>query len=368
MTSARRWVFGLTASAAGLCAGLGGAELLVRVWERLADTSEEFTYEASQEFKNLHRRSNCPGLPYELRPDATAAINYGSGRRVTYRINDLGMRGSEPRTEAQTTVLLLGDSVTFGYYVQAESTFAALLADRLGGGGTVEVLNGGVGGYNTYTELQWYRCHGKSLDPDIVVLCFCPNDVDDPYGHFAWHTLEALGDLPRAMTPNPVLSERLQAEGRSRAESWWWNTWNRIRKRSRLVWRVALFWDRRLGTGRRPFLRCLGALADAGSLESRWLGALCACLQSEVSPGASLVTVLLPVSYQVNDPANDAALDQVQTTCARLGIPTLNLLPQFRATAQSCFLDASHLSHTGHRTAAEAIAAFLEPIMAAARP
>jgi hypothetical protein len=352
-------MFGVAAALAGLCLGLVGAELLVRTWEKISGASEEFTYEASRQFKDLHRLSTCPGLPYELRPGATATIRYGGGSAVQYRISKHGMRGPELSDDAVLRVLLLGDSVTFGYYAREESTFASLLAGHLGGGDSCVTLNGAVGGYNTYTELQWYRCHGRSLNPHIVVLCFCPNDVDDPYGHFSWHTLEALGELPAEMYPNPARSERLRESRARAARSWGWRLWQETRRGSRLAWRASLLYDRRVGAGRRPFLDCLVALADTTSAESRWFAANLERLRREIPRGTLLVVAVLPLRYQMSTTRYDRALGSVESTARRLGVPVLNLVSRLRGMGTVCYLDASHLSSVGHRTVASAMGAFL---------
>ncbi len=357
MPSCRRFPFAIMATVVGLAAGIGGAELTVRAWETLADTSEEFTYAASQQFKRLHQGSACPGLPYELRPGATARVSYGGGSVVEYRINRLGMRGPEPTTNPVLRILLLGDSVTFGYYVREESTFASLLPGYIGG--SAQVDNGAVGGYNTYTELQWYRCHGRDLSPDAVVVCFCPNDLDDPYGHFTWHTLEAMGSIPESMCPDPRRSWQSSEERRRKAASVWWNRWWRLRKASRAIWRATVFLNRRVGSGRRPFLHCLKAMSDPASLELGWLRRGIVDFADEVPDSTSLLVAIIPLRYQLEDQTYDESLRSVSGLTAELGLPCLNLLPVLREAGTSCFLDASHLSPTGHRVVAEALGSFL---------
>ena len=49
-----------------------------------------------------------------------------------------------------------------------------------------------------------WRDKGVALDPDLVIVGFCINDIDDPRRHVNAHTLEVLGQLPEALIPNPA--------------------------------------------------------------------------------------------------------------------------------------------------------------------
>lgn len=112
-----------------------------------------------------------PGRGYEAIPHASAEIN------------NLGMRGPD-RTEAKPAgcyrVLVLGDSVAFGLGVGPDETFSTLLEQDLAKAypdRPIEVLNTGTSGYNTAQELSLLQERGLALEPDLVVLAYCPNDV-----------------------------------------------------------------------------------------------------------------------------------------------------------------------------------------------
>ncbi len=82
-------------------------------------------------------------------------------------------------------VLCLGDSVTFGTYVNDDEAFAHklghLLTDHLGF--QPEVINAGFGGYSIRDQLEYYEEKGQSLQPDIVVLgVYVGNDFLDLQG------------------------------------------------------------------------------------------------------------------------------------------------------------------------------------------
>ena len=98
--------------------------------------------------------------------------------RITYRINNLGLRG-ENVTPAKPSgvrrILCVGDSVTFGEGVREEDTWPVQLARRLGP--AVETINAGIQGYDFNLEALYLLRHGRQLQPDAVVVAFFMNDA-----------------------------------------------------------------------------------------------------------------------------------------------------------------------------------------------
>ncbi|MFP4108930.1 MAG: arylesterase [Desulfonatronovibrio sp.] len=74
-------------------------------------------------------------------------------------------------------ILALGDSLTAGYGLGPESSFAARLQQRLlGEGWNVQVINGGVSGDTTYDGLT--RIKGLLRHkPELVIVQFGANDL-----------------------------------------------------------------------------------------------------------------------------------------------------------------------------------------------
>jgi hypothetical protein len=109
------------------------------------------------------------------RPGAVAPM--GGGRAS---LNARGYRGRElplPRTGDHTRVVVLGDSIAFGYGVSDEETFPHLLDVR---NDRLEVANLGMEGYGPGQELLVLRRDGLPSDPDLVVLAVClRNDFVD---------------------------------------------------------------------------------------------------------------------------------------------------------------------------------------------
>jgi len=104
---------------------------------------------------------------------------------LTTYANDGGYNGvfrAKKRTPRSLRVAVLGDSFTFGWGVQADQAWPALLEEALGKkveptGLGVEVLNFGVPGYNTWLQLLHWREVVVDYKPDVVLLGYYSNDA-----------------------------------------------------------------------------------------------------------------------------------------------------------------------------------------------
>lgn len=83
------------------------------------------------------------------------------------------------RTGDALRVLVLGDSIVYGWGVQVNERFTDRLEARLTQelAREVEVWNLGVPGYSIDQALWTYELHGRALKPDVVLLCVVMNDV-----------------------------------------------------------------------------------------------------------------------------------------------------------------------------------------------
>lgn len=97
------------------------------------------------------------------------------------RINSMGLRGNEINPDRRWTILALGDSFTFGAGVNFEDTFVYVLEKRLRSQFEpgVEVVNAGYAGATIDHELVVFERQGLPLKPDVVILQFFTNDVED---------------------------------------------------------------------------------------------------------------------------------------------------------------------------------------------
>lgn len=128
----------------------------------------------------IHRPSSVPGLTYELRPGAE-----GDAKDAHVVINSAGMRCHEPvepKSNQTLRVVVLGDSVAFGFGVAQQDVFTARLEELLraqpGRARDYEVLDLAVTGYSSREEAAVLEHKALALDPDLIVVAYYLNDPD----------------------------------------------------------------------------------------------------------------------------------------------------------------------------------------------
>jgi len=130
-------------------------------------------------------------LPYHMQGMVDhPALGYAHPKSVAYQLgtnrvslNSLGHRGDEMpvrKPAGERRILVLGDSVTFGWGVNQGEDFPARLETLLReqNNAVWRVINGGVNGYNSQQEAIFFATEGIAYAPDIVVLVYVSNDVD----------------------------------------------------------------------------------------------------------------------------------------------------------------------------------------------
>ena len=107
---------------------------------------------------------------------------------VSYNERGLRDRPIARKEDGEFRILALGDSVTFGWGVPQDQIFTSrleeILQDRLKK--RVRVINSSVGGYNTVQELAYFKQEGVTFQPDLVILTYVENDIEEnkgPYRH-----------------------------------------------------------------------------------------------------------------------------------------------------------------------------------------
>jgi lysophospholipase L1-like esterase len=130
-------------------------------------------------------------LPYHMQGMVSdPELGYIHPKSVSYRLgeakvvlNSHGLRDEEipyVKPPGEPRILVLGDSVAFGWGVSQGETFSdrmePLLRERTGR--PWQVINAGVNGYNSEQEAAFLEARGWRYDPDIVLLVFFDNDVD----------------------------------------------------------------------------------------------------------------------------------------------------------------------------------------------
>jgi hypothetical protein len=130
-------------------------------------------------------------LPYHMQGMVDhPLLGYAHPKSVTYQLgnnrvslNSNGHRGDEMpvrKPAGERRILVLGDSVAFGWGVNQGEDFPARLETLLRGQNNVvwRVINSGVNGYNSEQEAIFFATEGIAYEPDIVVLVYVDNDVE----------------------------------------------------------------------------------------------------------------------------------------------------------------------------------------------
>ncbi|MFY9075432.1 SGNH/GDSL hydrolase family protein [Malaciobacter mytili] len=124
--------------------------------------------------KELKVKSDDSKLAFYHKPSSEAIL-----QSVKIRTNNYGLRGKDikEKTDVNRRILFLGSSATLGWGVKEEDTMAYLLNKKLGD--NTEVLNAGVGNYNSVRYVQLFFTKLKELKPTDIVIHFFLNDAED---------------------------------------------------------------------------------------------------------------------------------------------------------------------------------------------
>jgi lysophospholipase L1-like esterase len=175
----KRRVFDLLAAV--LCAlilGLG-IEGYVRFF---ADDGMQYDLEMWKYARDIKQLSPDPLLGHIHAPNRKATL-----MGVQFETNSKGLRDREfsyERSSGMLRILMLGDSLTVGWGVPLEETFTKRLERMYAAqGNKAEVINAGVGNYNTIQEVRYFLTEGYKYNPDVVILNFFVNDAEPILPH-----------------------------------------------------------------------------------------------------------------------------------------------------------------------------------------
>lgn len=277
-----------------------------------------------------------PDLIWRLEPTASGP----------YQTNELGLRDSPFRADADVKILLLGDSVSWGDGLRDPKMGYPFLLERnleeADPGRRYEVINSGVPGYSTFQELAYLEKRGLELQPDAIVLQFCLNDVVERYRTVAAFGGDAnfLGVDTRASIGGPY--------------GW-------LVRHSRAFEAFGRF-VQGLARDREAFeVEKMARDALSPELEEAWELALVELDRIREIAGQHripLLLVIVPYAFQLENPAR---LRQPQDRLIRWAksaeVPWIDLLPAFGDEKRyPLFKDPSHFTVQGHAFAAYLLA------------
>jgi hypothetical protein len=170
----RDWAGNAAAFLISLLVVYGAMELYVSF---AVDDGMQFDLEMWRYAREIKRQSANPAIGHEHTPGAHARL-----MGVDVAISSQGLRDREfppAPPPGRTRILMLGDSLTFGWGVPADKTYAKRLEAMLQQAGhDAEVVNTGVGNYNTEMEVAYFLERGAQLQPHYVVLNYFINDAE----------------------------------------------------------------------------------------------------------------------------------------------------------------------------------------------
>jgi lysophospholipase L1-like esterase len=158
--------------------------------------------------------SNDSVLEKELKPNFSQLFDGYTVRFpnvVNVTINSDGFRGKDYSLEKPNNtirILVLGDSVAFGWGVNDNETFPVFLEKMLNKDSQkkYEVLNLAVPGYNTKQEVEMLKTKGLKYSPDLIIIAYHRNDIlnnteeeemaDFYYQKISANATEAYNDIP----------------------------------------------------------------------------------------------------------------------------------------------------------------------------
>ena len=150
----------------------GGVRLII-------DDGMEYDLEMWKYAIQLKRSAANPAQGHEHIPNRFAHL-----MGVDVKINSHGHRDREITLEKSidtTRILMLGDSLTFGWGVSYEETVSKYLEKLLnesGNGKAFEIINTGIGNTNTDMQVSYFQTSGIKFSPDLVILNYFINDAE----------------------------------------------------------------------------------------------------------------------------------------------------------------------------------------------
>jgi peptidoglycan/LPS O-acetylase OafA/YrhL len=147
---------------------------------------------------------------YYLNSPNTETHQTLGGSEATYKINAMGLRGP-PFDPAVPSVLVLGDSFTFGYHLNQADTLTAKLqelADRDLGAGKLQILNGAVPAWGLTDQVAFLQDYAWRFKPTVVLSMINYTSISvayqSPVFSFDGKTLTRTRPLPAANMPYPT--------------------------------------------------------------------------------------------------------------------------------------------------------------------
>ena len=286
-------------------------------------------------------------LVWKLKPQTIEGI----------KTNEFGLRDFPYNENADVKILVLGDSITWGHGIdEPQFLYTSILETVLNEkypNKTFEVINSGVPGYSTFQERIYLEKYGLGLNPDIIILQFCLNDIFEPY-----LTLASLGGDNQFLG----IDTRKAADGifgwflqHSTAFEW-------------AVKRVIQLYKKREEYSAKKL--CQNNLSK--ELNEAWdknLDQIRLIINLARQNNTPIIILIAPYKFQLVNPVETSQPQNILTDFSNIrGAIVIDLLPYFidakRIKDVPLFIDENHFSRLGHYITAKVIAKYFDEKLA----
>ena len=357
MASLGRWSKRLGLALIALVVAVGGAEVLLRLHPEAVpeDAAIRLFWGALEDGGGL---KSVASEEVAYRMPASVEDRIEAGRMgFSYRTDAYGFRNPEP-WPSQADIVVLGDSLAFGFGVDDEHSWVAQLDRQLS---EHTVVNLGILAAAPQQYLMAYEAHGARLDPELIVVALYPPNA-----------LGAVADF-----------DRWVAAGRPERLDLWRARRHQDDPLAPVKWTLrrsylfsSLYFGRHEGhtigfaDGGRIRLAAaevagVAPAARAGEPRFERIIELLARLQRQGNAaGAQLLVVLFPSKWEALEPLLESPAPALVAPFAErfeeLGIPYLDLTPVLRrrsACGERLFFEVDiHPNVAGYRVIGDVIA------------
>jgi lysophospholipase L1-like esterase len=296
-------------------------EITIRIYTRVRTM---YDMEMSRYGKQLKIPSANPLIGHVHKPSSSGHL-----MDVDVQINSDGLRDKEYPVSRNDShrIIFLGDSLTFGWGVEQDDTFQAVLEGILSKTRPTEIINFGTGNYNTEQEVNLFLEKGLKYKPDQVVLFFFINDAEE--------------------TPKP---SRLSFLEHSEFISFYWSKTRAFLNNFSHTKDYTRYYSDLYAENAKGWMRA----REAFSLLNR------VCREN----GIKLQVIMLPELHVLNDYPFKKEYGLVSRFLEEQGIDHLDLTPSFSREENPGRLwvapDDAHPNALGHRLIAEYALNFIE--------
>lgn len=174
MNAAKNLLFSLILIIISVTLCLVGAEVILRAKNA---SMTNYDIEMWRYANELKQKSADPALDFDHVKSKAAVL-----QNIEIRVNEWGLRGPpvEPTPHGARRILFLGGSITLGWGVREDRTVEArlerMLSDR---GDQAQVLNAGVGNYNTERYVSRFFRELAGLNPTDIVVQYFLRDAEE---------------------------------------------------------------------------------------------------------------------------------------------------------------------------------------------